>query len=147
MDRVASVVPGTTGAPAASAARRALVFEPISSIASGGGPMKTSPASFDRARERGVLGEEAVAGVDRLGAALERGLDDAVDPQIALGRRRGAEQVSLVREAHVQRRRVRLRIDGDRRDAHLAARAQNPHRDLAAVGDKNLFEHRLESDK
>jgi hypothetical protein len=38
-------VPGTTGAPAASAARRALVFEPINSIDSGLGPMKTSPAS------------------------------------------------------------------------------------------------------
>jgi hypothetical protein len=44
-ERSGSVVPGTTGAPAAMAARRAPTFEPISSIASGVGPMKTSPAS------------------------------------------------------------------------------------------------------
>ena len=41
-----SVVPGTTGTPAAMAMRRAEIFPPIDSIASGGGPIKTSPASF-----------------------------------------------------------------------------------------------------
>ena len=40
-----AVVPGTTGMPAASISLRASVLMPIFSIASGGGPMKTSPAS------------------------------------------------------------------------------------------------------
>ncbi len=40
-----STVPGTTGAPASRTARRALVFEPINSMASGGGPTSVSPAS------------------------------------------------------------------------------------------------------
>ena len=40
-----SVVPGTIGTPAPLMSSRARVFEPIASIASGGGPMKTIPAS------------------------------------------------------------------------------------------------------
>ena len=34
-----------TGTPAVSIARRALILEPIASIASGGGPMNTRPAA------------------------------------------------------------------------------------------------------
>ena len=40
-----SVVPGTIGTPAFFISSRAFVFEPIASIASAGGPMKTMPAS------------------------------------------------------------------------------------------------------
>ena len=40
-----SVVPGTIGTPAAAIRRRAPIFEPIASIASGGGPIQTSPAA------------------------------------------------------------------------------------------------------
>ena len=39
-----SVVPGTIGTPAERISSRAAVFEPIASIASGGGPIQTSPA-------------------------------------------------------------------------------------------------------
>ena len=41
----ATVVPGTTATPAFSAARRADSLSPIISMAAGGGPMKTAPAS------------------------------------------------------------------------------------------------------
>ncbi len=40
-----SVVPGMIGTPASRIRSRAAVFEPIASIASGGGPIHTSPAS------------------------------------------------------------------------------------------------------
>ena len=44
--RRGSVVPGTTGTPAACiSCRRAPILEPIASIASGGGPMNTRPAA------------------------------------------------------------------------------------------------------
>ena len=43
-----AVVPGTTGTPAARMRSRAAIFEPIASIASGGGPIQTSPASSTR---------------------------------------------------------------------------------------------------
>ena len=38
-------MPGTIGTPASAMISRARVFEPIASIALGGGPMKTIPAS------------------------------------------------------------------------------------------------------
>ena len=72
--------------------------------------------------------------MDGLRAALARGGDDAVNAQVALDRGRGAEQVRLVGQAHVQSFHVGLRVDGHRRDVHLAARAHDPHGDLAAVG-------------
>ena len=40
-----SVVPGMIGTPAAFIRSRASVFEPIASIAAGGGPIQTRPAS------------------------------------------------------------------------------------------------------
>ena len=40
-----STVPGTIGTPASTAARRALVFEPMISIASALGPIKVKPAA------------------------------------------------------------------------------------------------------
>jgi hypothetical protein len=40
----ASVVPGTIGTPAARMVSRAATFEPIASIASGGGPIHVRPA-------------------------------------------------------------------------------------------------------
>src|SRR3974377_2238238 len=88
-----SVVPGMIGTPAFCIAVRAAVLFPISSIAAGGGPLqRTAPARpagrfvphqrdrgrgrpdpdearvLDGLREAGVLGEEPIAGVDRLGA-------------------------------------------------------------------------------
>ena len=45
MSLAGSVAPGTIGTPASAMISRARVFEPIASIASGGGPMKTIPAS------------------------------------------------------------------------------------------------------
>ena len=41
----AELVPGMTGTPARSISSRALVFDPIASIASGGGPTNTRPAA------------------------------------------------------------------------------------------------------
>ena len=45
MSAATSVEPGTIGTPAASMISRARVFEPIISIASGGGPIQVIPAS------------------------------------------------------------------------------------------------------
>jgi hypothetical protein len=49
-----SVVPGMIGTPAAAIACRARVFDPISSIASAGGPIQTRPA-FSTARANGAF--------------------------------------------------------------------------------------------
>ena len=45
------------------------------------GPTKTSPAASTPAAKAGPLGEEAVAGMDRLGAGRERGRDDRGRPR------------------------------------------------------------------
>ncbi len=88
-----------------------------------------------------VLGEESVAGVDRLGAGLLRRLDDLGDVEVALRGHRGADQERLVGLADVRGVAVDLRVDGDRADPHLLQRAGDADRDLAAVCDQNLLEH------
>ena len=93
------------------------------------------------ARERGVLGEEAVAGVDRLGAGLLRDLEDLLDHQVALVAAARAEQVRLVGAPRVRRVAVGLGVDGDRSDPHLLERPHHADRYLAAVGDEDLGEH------
>ncbi len=40
-----SVVPGTIGTPASAMRRRASIFAPMASMASGGGPIHVRPAS------------------------------------------------------------------------------------------------------
>src|SRR3954453_2414584 len=125
-----SVVPGTIGTPAFFISSRAFVLEPIASMALAGGPMKTMPASspaggradeddarlFTGAREGRVLGEEAVAGVDRLGAGLLDHLEDLLDLEVALGGRRAAEEIRLAGALDVERVAVELRVDRHRGD-------------------------------
>ena len=49
--------PGTPATPAFSAARRELILSPMTSIASGGGPMKVTPRSV-MARAKSVFSEK-----------------------------------------------------------------------------------------
>ncbi len=64
---------GMTGTPAATAISRAWSLRPIRSITSALGPTSTTRAGrLDRTGERRALGEEAVARVDRVGAARHR---------------------------------------------------------------------------
>ena len=128
------------GTPAARIAARAAVFEPISSIAAGGGPIQVEAGLLDEAGERGVLGEEAVAGMDRPRAGAQRGLDEHVPAEVALGCRTRADEVRLVGGANVRAPPVGLRVDGDTAEAELAQRAKDADRDLAAVRDEHLRE-------
>ena len=111
-----SVVPGTIGTPAACISSRALVLEPIASIALAGGPMNTIPASSQACANGGVLGQEAVAGVDRLGAGALGRVDDLLDVQVVLRRRPVAEVVGLAGARDVGRVAVELGVDGHARD-------------------------------
>ena len=98
------------------------------------------PGVLDGAREGRVLGEESVAGMDRLGAGALRCVDHSLLDEVALRRRSRAEQVGLVGGTHVERVAIRLRVDGDRRDPELPQRAEDPDRNLATVGDEHLRE-------
>ena len=96
-----------------------------------------------RPREGLALGQEAVAGMHRLGAGLAAGLDDLVDHQIAFGRRRRPDQHGLVGHLDMQRVAVGFGIDRDGLDPHAARGLDDPAGDLAAIGDQNSFEHVL----
>ena len=105
------------------------------------GPDPDDAGLAERGREGGVLGQEAVAGVDRLRARLAGHLQDARDVEVALARRARAEQVGLVGVAHEERVAIDLAVHRDRGDAHLAQRAEDPDGDLAPVGHEHLAEH------
>ena len=92
--------------------------------------------------EGGVFGQEAVTRVDRLGARASGRLEDGVDPQIALARRRQADTVGLVGHLDVQRARVGIGVDGDGAHAQPPGSTNDAAGDLAAVGDEDLGEHR-----
>ena len=108
---------------------------------SGDGPMNVRPASWQARGEGGVLGEEPVAGVDGVGARR------------AAPRRRWRRCAGSSRAASLgpmcsawsasrtcRRGAVAVGIDRDRRNAHLAARPDDPDRDFAAVGDQDFHE-------
>ena len=105
------------------------------------GPDEGDARLLQRRRELAVLGQEAIAGMDRLGAGLLAGLDDLLDREIALRRRRRADRHRLVRLAHMQRIGVRLGIDRHGLDAHGLRRPDDPAGDLPAIGDEDLREH------
>ena len=113
----------------------AATLSPISSIASGGGPMKRSPASAHGLGEPGVLGEEAVAGMDRRAPRRARAAREQRRP--ARGRSRSEREVGGldVRGAGVGVA-CRRRPIG----ARAGERAGDPDRDLAAVGDQDRGE-------
>ena len=77
--------------PAPSALGRA-ILSPIARIAAGGGPTKISPAAAHGFGEGGILRQEAVAGMDRVGAARCAAAMMRVDVQIAVARRRRADR-------------------------------------------------------
>ena len=91
--------------------------------------------------EFGIFGQEAVAGMDRVGAGDLRCGDQARDVEIAVAAGGAADADVVVGEAHVQRLAVRFGIHRHRLDAQLLARADHPQGDLPAVGDEHPLEH------
>ena len=92
-------------------------------------------------REVGVLGQEAVAGVDGVGAGGARGVDQQVGAQVGVGRRGAGQPDGAVGLARVRAVGVRVGVDGDGADAEVAAGAEDPAGDLAAVGDQDSGDH------
>ena len=135
-----SLVPGASGALAFSAMCLALALSPSASIAAGGGPIQVSPASMHGLGEVGVLGEEAVARVHRVGAGLLGDRDDLGDVEVGVGRRRAAQRVRLVGEPDEQRVAVGLGVDRDAADPGVLAGPDHADRDLTAVGDQDLLQ-------
>ena len=107
----------------------------------GPGADEHEAALLDAFGEIGVLGEKAVAGMDRFGVGHFGGADDGGDIEIALRRRGRPDAHRLVGELHVLGFGIGLGVDDDGLDAHFTAGALDAQRDFAAVGDKEFFKH------
>ena len=103
--------------------------------------MNVRPWARDDLGEALVLGQEAVAGVDRVAAGDERGEMTAGAERYEPLRVGRADADRLVGELDRERVAVGLAVGDDRLDAERPAGAQDPQRDLAAVGDEDLAEH------
>ena len=90
--------------------------------------------------EAGVLGEEAVAGVDGVGAGDLAGGEDLRDVQVGFARRRRPDADALVGEPDMHGIGVGGGMHRDRGDAEFLAGAEDPEGDLAAIGDQDLLE-------
>src|SRR3989441_11209835 len=94
----------------------------------GRGPDERDRAGATHLRERGVLGEEPVAGVDRLAVRDRRRRDDRGDVEVGEARGVGPDADRLVGEPPGQWAAVGLRVGDDRPEPDLAAGADGPER-------------------
>ena len=90
-----------------------------------------------------VFSQEAVAGVDGIGAGYFGGGNDGGNVQIALRRGGGADADGFVGQLNVQAVVVGSGMHGHGGDAHFAAGAQYAQGDFATVGDEDFFQHNL----
>ncbi len=99
------------------------------------------PGGINRAGKVGVLGEKAVAGVNRLSTGgLGRG-DDRLNPQITLTRPRPTQVDRLIGAAHVQGVAVGIAVYRHSGDTQLARGAHDAAGNLAAVGNQQGINH------
>ena len=80
--------------------------------------------------------------MDRVHISDFRGADDAVDPEIAVGYGGFADTNSLVRQLDMHGISIRFRVNGYRADIHLLAGANDTHRNLSTIRDKDFFKHK-----
>ena len=95
---------------------------------------------LDDLGELGVLRQEAVARVDRVGVDDFGGRDDVGDVEVAVARGGRADADGFVGKADVHGVGVGGGMHRHRPDSELLGGAQDPKRDLAAVGDQQLVD-------
>ena len=108
-----------------------------------GGADELDVAASTHVGEMGILGQEAVAGMDGLNVADLRRTYHPVYLQIAVAYPSRTNAIRLIRQFQVGCAAIGLAEDGDRLDTHLAAGAKYPQGDLTSVGNQNSFEHCL----
>jgi hypothetical protein len=94
-----------------------------------------------RRRELRILGEEAVTRVDGIGPGSPRRVNQSIDVEVALGRGIRADGAGFIGQPHLPRGSIAFGIDRHRRQPEIAARTDDAHGDLAAVGDQNLAQN------
>jgi len=108
----------------------------------GGWPDPDQPGVEDCLGERGVLGQEAVAGVYRVSPGLGGDLKQLLLHKIRISSSRSAEGVRLVRDLDMQGVTVRIGIDSNRTNPAVLACPSDSDRDLAAVCNQNFADGR-----
>jgi hypothetical protein len=78
----------------------------------------------------------------RVGARAAGRVEQAIDAQIGLDRRRRPDGDRGVRRAHVRREPIGLGKDRHRLEALLTARPDDPEGDLTAIGDQDAIHRR-----
>ena len=91
----------------------------------------------------GILGKEAVTGVDRLGVGHFGGADDGRHVEVTKWTRGWAYADRLVGQLDVLRLRIGFRISHYGSNAHFTTGALYAQRYFATVGDQDFAEHRL----
>jgi len=102
--------------------------------------MNDQPCRLDRGGESGVLGQEAIARMQRARARRVRGLENGGDVQIALGRRGPANAERDICLGHEGRIAVGFGKDRHALQPQLAAGPLDAPRNLAPVGDQDTIE-------
>ena len=95
---------------------------------------------LQRQSEISPFRQEAIAGMDGIGAAFAARIDDVVDDKVGGGGRRRSNIDRLVGAFDVKGVGVHVAIDGDRRNAEPARGPDHPDGDLTAVGNQDLLE-------
>ena len=107
-------------------------------------PDKADVAAFANVGKVGVLGEEAVAGVNGVDVGDLGCADDAVDAQVTFVAGGAADADRLVGHLCVHGIRIRLRVHGHGSDVEFLAGADDTNGDLPAVGYQYFFKHAVE---
>ena len=104
-----------------------------------GGPDEREPCLAHRLGEVRALGQESVPGMHEGGLRPAGRVDDRLDRQVGRRRRGGSDAEGLIGHLDVERIAVGVGVDRDAGDAQLPAGADDPHCDLAAVGDEDAL--------
>ena len=144
-DSTGPSLPATSGAPARTAVSRAVILLPSSRMASGAGADPGQPGVEDGLGEVGVLGQEAVAGVEGVGAGFGRDGEELGDVQVGVRGRVAVQAVGLVRGGDVQGVGVDVGVDGDGGQLRVVAGPGDADGDFTTVGDQDLAHQLLAS--
>jgi hypothetical protein len=101
----------------------------------GGRPDEDKARSGDGFGEARILGQKAIARMDRAGAGLARGSNDRINVQIALAGGRRSDMDRFVGKMHRQAIFVRIAEHSDGPQIEFLCGADDPYGDLAAIGD------------
>ena len=102
----------------------------------GGGPDPDQPGVGNSLGKGGVLGQEAIPGVDRVSAGFGCDVEQLLLHQVCVTRSCSVESVRFVRDLDVQRVTIRICIDGNGTNSAVPTCTSDTDGDLAPVCDQ-----------